>query len=291
MLLGASSLTVLIPSYDYDELKGLIKSEAVLAETEIYHKAQSTIKERFEKLDKEEGIKFSFISGYGLAFGEQTGDYMGFGFMNSAPKTNSDEVINIDSTAPGTQYVTPGTTFESTDGRVLSPDGSIDISKTYYKDSSWFFYKQKHELEYDNTAISLAIELALGRIKTVADCDNAEEDGFYYPQFNGARNLKKFNGYVEELDNYCKETGYKLTAEQQKVYDDAMAMKESTINDFDKDNALIADFRAILVDLGLEADDTPTTADGIFAAIGDVLTGVAMFIFGPKGYFDWIKSL
>lgn len=291
MLLGASSLTVLIPSYDYDELKDLITIESVAKETEIYHKAQSTIKERFAKLDKEEGIKFSFISGYGLAFGEQTGDYMGFGFMNSAPKTNSDEVINIDSTAPGTQYVTPGTTFDSTDGRVLSPDGSIDISTTYYKDSSWFFYKQKHELEYDNTAISLAIELALGRIKTIADCDNADEDAFYFPQFNGARNLKKFNGYVEELDNYCKETGYKLTAEQQKVYDDAMAMKASTVNDFDKDNALIADFRGILVDLGLEADDTPTTAEGIFATIGDVLTGVAMFIFGPKGYFDWAKTL
>ena len=70
-----------------------------------------------------------------------------------------------------------------------------------------------------------------------------------------------------------------------------MAMKASTVNDFDKDNALIADFRAILVDLGIESDDTPTTAEGIFATIGDVLTGVAMFIFGPKGYFDWAKTL
>ena len=216
---------------------------------------------------------------------------MGFGFMHSAPTTNSDEVINIDSTAPGTQYVTPGTTFESTEGRELSPDGSLDISKTYYKDSSWYFYGQKHELEYNNTAISLAIELALGRIKTVADCDNLEEDGFYYPQFNGARNLKKFNGYVEELDNYCKETGYVLTADQQKIYDDALAMKASTVNDFEKDNALIASFLGILVDLGLEEDNTPTTAEGIFSELGNILTSVAMFIFGPKGYFDWLKTL
>ncbi len=282
MLLGASSLTVLIPSYDFDELKGLIKSEAVLAETEIYHKAQSTIKERLEKLTKEEGITFSFISGYGLAFGEQTGDYMGFGFMNSAPTTNSDEVINIDSTAPGTQYVTPGTTFDSTEGRVLSPDGSIDISTTYYKDSSWFFYGQKHELEYDNTAISLAIELALGRIKTVADCDNAEEDAFYYPQFNGARNLKKLNNYMENLDR----SGIKLNADQQAVYDAAVAMKASTVNDWEKDNEVIENFRLMMVDLGLEEDNTPTTAEGIFAKLGDVLTGAAMVIFGAHGYFD-----
>ncbi len=287
MLLGASSLTVLIPSYDYDDLKNLITVESVKKETEIYHQAQSTVKERLEKLTKEEGITFSFISGYGLAFGEQTGDYMGFGFMNSAPKTNSDEVINISSTAPGTEYVTPGQKFASTDGRILSPDGSIDISKTYYKDSTWFFYGQKHELEYNNTAISLAIELALGRIKTVADCDNAEEDAFYYPQFNGARNLKKFNNYVEELDKYCAAKGYKLTADQQKIYDDAMAMKSSTVNDFEKDNAKIEAFRLMLVDLGLEEDTTPTKAAGFFASLGDKLTNAAMKVFGARGYFDF----
>lgn len=287
MLLGASSLTVLIPSYDYDELKSLIKMENVKKETEIYHQAQSTIKERFEKLDKEEGIKFSFIAGYGLAFGEQTGDYMGFGFMNSAPKTNSDEVINISSTAPGTQFVAPGQKFDSTEGRVLSPDGSIDISKTYYKDSTWYFYQQKHELEYDNTAISLAIELALGRIKTVADCDNAQEDQFYYPQFNGARNLKKLNNYVENLDRYCKENNYTLTADQQKVYDDAMAMKACTVNNWDEDNAKIDAFRMMLVDLGLEADTTPKKSEVFFAKLGDALTKGAMFIFGAKGYFDF----
>lgn len=286
MLLGASSLTVLIPSYDYDELSKLIEIDSVKKETEIYHEAQSTLKERFEKLDKEEGIKFSFIAGYGLAFGEQTGDYMGFGFMNSAPKTNSDEVINISSTAPGTKYVTPGTTFESAEGRVLSPDGSIDISKTYYKDSTWFFYKQKHELEYNNTAISLAIELALGRIKTVADCDS-ESDAFYYPQFNGARNLKKYNGYVERLDAYCKNNKYTLTAEQQKIYDDAAAMKKSTINDFEKDNAKIEALRLVLVDLGLEEDTTPKKSDAFFANMGDKLTNAAMKVFGAKGYFDF----
>lgn len=285
MLLGASSLTVLIPSYDYDELSSLIEMESVKKETAIYHQAQSTLKERFEKLDKEEGIKFSFIAGYGLAFGEQTGDYMGFGFMNSAPTTNSDEVINISSTAPGTEYVTPGTTFASTEGRILSPDGSIDISKTYYKDSTWFFYQQKHELEYNNTAISLAIELALGRIKTVADCDE-ETDAFYYPQFNGARNLKRYNGYVENLDNYCKKNNYTLTADQQKVYDEAAAMKKSTVNNWEEDNAKIEALRLVLVDLGLEEDNTPTQADEAFAKAGDILTGLAMAIFGSKGYFD-----
>lgn len=286
LLLGASSLTVLIPDYDYDELKELITIESVRKEADIYHQAASTVKERFEKLYKEEGITFSFISGYGLSFGAQTGDYMGFGFMYNAPITNSDEVINIDSTSPGTQYVAPGQTFSSTEGRVLSPDGSLDISGTYFKDSSWYFYGQKHELEYNNTAISLAIELALGRIKTVADCDNAEEDQFYYPQFNGARNLKKFNGYVEKLDNYCKAEGYTLTADQQKIYDDAMAMKACTVNDWEKDNEKIENFRLMLVDLGLEEDNTPTTAEGILADIGDALTAIAMFIFGAKGYFD-----
>ncbi len=286
MLLSASSLTVLIPSYDYEELKDYIKVDSVKKETEIYHQAQSTIRERFEKLEKEEGVTFSFICGYGLSFGEQTGDYKGFGFMKSAPVTNSDEVINISSTAPGTQFVAPGETFESTEGRILSPDGSLDISTTYYKDSTWFFKGQKHELEYNNTAISLAIELALGNIKTVSDCDNMVEDSYYYPQFNGARNIKKLNNYIEELDKYCAVNKYTLTVDEQRIYDSAIAMKKSTVNDFEKDNMIIDEFLGILVNHGIEEVETASDLD-IFAekAIG-LLTYLAMYFHGAKGFFD-----
>ena len=208
--------------------------------------------------------------------------------MQSAASTNSDEIINISSTAPGTQAVTPGTTFEDTQGRELSPDGSIDISTTYYKDSSWFFYKQKHELEYNNTALSLALNLALGKIKTVDDCDNLEEDGYYYPQFNESRNLKSLTrSYIPDLERYMEEKGYTLTADQQALYDEVMAMTKNTVNDRDEDDALIEEFRQMLISIGVyEADEEPSKISTVFNKVMSGGNDLVYSIFGAKGFLD-----
>lgn len=281
------SLCNLIPSDRYDEIKGIIASPVVKAEADSFQNAKKTIRQTMSNLENE-GVTFSFLSGYGLPFGAQTDDYKMFGFMKSSPITNSDEIINIDSTAPGTSYVTPGTTFDSTVGRVLSPDGSLDISTTYYKDSTWFFYEQKHELEYNNTALALALELATGNIKTVADCDNLAEDGCYYPQFNGARNLKRLNkNYLPDLEKYCTETGYTLNESQQAVLDKVNAMTSSTVNDFQKDNEVIEEFRLMLIDMGIYSPDKEdSTMDKV---LNDTLKGandITYKIFGAKGFLD-----
>lgn len=284
------SLCNLIPLDRYDEVKSLISSDVVRKEADDFQKGKESIRQTMSSLESE-GVTFSFISGYGLPFGAQTADYRMFGFMKSSPITNSDEIINIDSTAPGTSYVTPGTTFSSTDGREISPDGSIDISTTYYKDSSWFFYEQKHELEYNNTALSLAIELALGNIKIVDDCDNLAEDGYYYPQFNGARNLKKLSkNYLPDLEKYCAETGYELTDAQKATLDSVKAMTSSTVNDFDKDNELIESFRQMLIDIGVYGKDKQDSA--FDKVLNDTLKGandLTYKIFGAKGFLDFAK--
>ncbi|MBQ7046870.1 MAG: hypothetical protein IJN85_03910 [Oscillospiraceae bacterium] len=287
LFLDTPSLVALVPTEKYQEVRSYISNEKVLAETDFYYSAQSTLKERLAKLEKE-GITFSFISAYGLPYGAETGDYKAFGFMNSAAATNSDEIINISSTAPGTTAVTPGTTFKDTQGRELSPDGSLDISTTYYKDSSWFFYKQKHELEYNNTALSLALNLALGTIKTVDDCDNLQEDGYYYPQFNESRNLKSLTrSYIPDLENYMEKTGYTLTADQQTVYNEVIAMTKNTVNDRDADDALIEKFRQMLVEIGVyEAEKEPGRLSKLF---NDVMSGgndLIYKVFGAKGFFD-----
>jgi hypothetical protein len=209
--------------------------------------------------------------------------------MKNAPTTNSDEIINIDSTAPGTSFVTPGTQFEDATGRELSPDGSLDISTTIRKDSSWFFYKQKHELEYNNTAIALALELATGNVKTVADCDNLEEDGYYFPQFNNARNLKDYKrSYLPDLERYCEETGYVLTAEQEALLAKAEAMAANTVNNPEEDNAILAEVHAMLVEIGVYA---PEEEPGFFdEALNKTLKGandITYKIFGAKGFLDF----
>ncbi len=282
------SLCNLIPVDKYDGIKELIGSDVVRAEADAFQEAKKNINATMSSLEAE-GVTFSFISGYGLPFGAITSDYSMFGFMNSAPVTNSDEIINIDSTAPGTSYVTPGTTFENTAGRELSPDGSLDISTTYRKESSWFFFEQKHELEYNNTAINLALELATGHIKTVEDCDNPAEDEFFYPQFNEARNLKSYQrSYLPDLERYCNETGYVLTADQQAVLDKAAAMAASTVNDYDADNAIMEEVYDMLVEIGVyEAEEEPGFFD---KALNTVLKGandLVYKVYGAKGFFDF----
>ncbi len=285
------SLCNLIPVDQYDEISPLIKSSVVKAEADNFQQAKKRLNTTMANLEAE-GVTFSFISGYGLPFGAITSDYSAFGFMKSASLTNSDEIINIDSTAPGTSYVTYGTKFEDTEGRELSPDGSLDISTTYRKESSWFFYQQKHELEYNNTAIALALELATGNIKTVADCDNPDEDEFYFPQFNGARNLKSYKrNWLPDLERYCDETGYVLTTEHKEILARADAMTENTINNPEVDEPILQDVHDMLVEIGVyAAEEEPGFFD---EALNKALKGandITYKIFGAKGFFDFFRK-
>ena len=281
------SLCNLIPIDKYDGIKHLIKSDAVREEADAFQAAKKKLDTTMENLEKE-GVTFSFISGYGLPFGAITADYSAFGFMKSAAETNSDEIINIDSTAPGTSFVPAGTEFEDTEGRELSPDKSIDISTTIRKESSWFFYKQKHELEYNNVAIALAIELATGNVKTVEDCDNLEEDGYYFPQFNGARNTRNYIRYnLPDLERYCAETGYEITPAQQKVLDDANAMMANPKCDPEVDDPYLAAVEDMMVEIGIyEAPTEPTTGDKVLNGVLKLLNDVVYAVVGPQGYAD-----
>ena len=281
------SLCNLIPADRYDELSYLIKSPVVKAEADKFQQAKKKVNDTIASLERE-GVTFSYISGYGLPFGAITSDYSMFGFMKNAPLTNSDEIINIDSTAPGTSFVTAGTRFADADGRELSPDGSLDISTTYRKDASWFFYKQKHELEYNNTALALALALATGEIKTVADCDNPAEDDYYFPQFNGARNLKPLTrSYLPDLERYCEETGYVLTAEQEAILAKAQAMTESTVNDYEADNAVMAEVEEMLIEIGVyQAESEPDFFTVIFGKVLKAANDAIYRIFGAKGFLD-----
>lgn len=286
IVLDAPSLTALVPCDNYPEIRNYIKSDVVLKETDAYYQAQSTLQSRLAALE-EQGVTFSFISGYGLPYGAITSDYHVFGFMYHAERTNSDEIINITSTAPGTSCVPYNQKFTDTDGRILSPDETIDISTAYYKDSCWYFYGQKHELEFNNTAISLAIELALGHIKTVADCDNPEEDEFYYPQFNYARNVSSLTrDYIPALEKYLEDNT--ITAEQQALYDEVKAMLKCTENNYDADNALIDEFYSMLVDLGIySAPKEESAFNKGFAKFTNALNEFNVKVFGSKGFLDF----
>lgn len=288
-IFGATpSLSNMAPMARYEEVMatGFISSDVVREEVENFYAAKSRLHQNIANLQAE-GVTFSFIAGYGLTFGACTPDYSLFGFMKSAPTTNSDEIINIDSTAPGTSFVPFGTKFEDTEGRELSPDGSIDISTCLYKDTTWYFYEQKHELEYNNTALSLALNLATGHVTTVDSCDDPDGE-YYYPQFNGARNLKPLKWYKEDLQRYCEETGYVLTAENKAVLQEAEEMTKRTVNDFEKDNEILDRVNDMLVEIGVyEPEAEPSDAEKVLNTAFKGLNDVVYIIFGAKGFVDF----
>ena len=282
------SLSNMAPLDRYEEVMAtnFITSDVVKKEVDDFYAAKSRLHQNIANLQAE-GVTFSFIAGYGLPFGACTADYSFFGFMKSSPVTNSDEIINIDSTAPGTSFVPYGTQFEDTDGRELSPDGSLDISTCLYKDSTWYFFEQKHELEHNNTALSLALNLATGHVTTVDSCDDPAGE-YYYPQFNNARNLKPLKWYKEDLEKYCEETGYVLTAEQEAILKEADAMTKCTVNDVEKDNAVMDKVHDMLVEIGVyEPESEPSTMDNILNFSLKGLNDVVYLVFGAKGFVDF----
>ncbi len=283
------SLANMAPLARYEEVMatGFIRSDVVRAEVDAFYEAKARLHTETIPALQAEGVKFSFIAGYGLPFGACTADYSLFGFMKQGPITNSDEIINIDSTAPGTSYVAYNEKFEDTEGRELSPDGSIDISTAYYKDSSWYFYGQKHELEYNNTALSLALNLATGHVTTVDDCADPEGE-YYYPQFNAARNLKPLKWYKEDLQRYCEETGYVPTADVEAAFAKADAMAAVTVNNPEKDDAVLAEVEAKLVEVGVYApEEEPAFIDKALNAGLKGINDITYGIFGAKGYSDF----
>jgi len=288
IVLSTPSLCGLIPAEHYDEVRDMIPEGTVRDQVDNYHVAQATLQSRLAALEAQ-GVTFSFISGYGMPFGAITSDYKAFGFMKHSAITNSDEIINIDSTAPGTSYVPYNAQFADTQGRELSPDGTIDISTTWYKDSTWFFYGQKHELEYNNIALRLAIDLALGTVKTVDDCDDASEDEVYYPQFNNARFTRNVvNDYIPDFERYIANGG-EVTPEQYAVYEKTVAMVNSNVADYEADNALIEEMHDMMVDLGIYQASVKKTSK-IEEGLGKLLklnNDRIVKMYGSKGFLDF----
>ena len=250
LIFDASSLMALIPTSKYGALRSLAVSDAVRKDADDYQAARLTLNDRLRALSAQ-GVGFSFIAGYGLGFGEVSGGYGALNLLESAAAVNSDEIIHVESTVPGAISTLRGERFEDETGRRLSPDGSVDLSPALFPDSCWLFYGQKHELEHNDTALSLAILLALGKIKTVKDCDSPTAPCGYYPQFNGSRDTKDLKHRdLPRLQKYLA-AGGALTADQQRLFDEVLAMRLHTVNDREKDEALMRRFAEMLDELGL----------------------------------------
>lgn len=191
MVLNCPQMWAMVPSYRYDALASrYLSAKPVLkAKTDRFQQARLNLKQNV--LDAvADGVKVNFISGSGLAFGEEM--YTFFSIMSSSGKVNSDGIINLSSTALGTTGTVGCATIakQAHDNpdypgySYLSPDGTIDISTAVLPDNTWVFLKQYHEVGNNDVVLNLAKALLLGEI------ENVHSNPAKYPQYNYFCNTK-----------------------------------------------------------------------------------------------------
>ncbi len=314
LIVPNTSLISLCPPDRYEEFADKYLQGEELAETksqtDSYAKAQRELKERLEYQQEKYGTELYFIAGYNLGFGGGSGDFGFFKFFETQDTTNSDEVIEISSTAPGTSYVPAGTSFSdeyiADPSHHVSPDGSIDTSTAYFENTTWYFNKQYHELTENNIALNLAYDIAMNKVKSIDDCKDK------YPQFNNVRNLKKLNRYLDDAEQVFKLNV--LSAEDdaalKKAVADANVVIANTIIDTEADNKATENMRSIMAELvakydlatdeiveqlnydGLTRDDykpasEPDKTTVVLTSVLGVTAKILTLIFGKKGFGDF----
>lgn len=250
ILLRVSSFMALIPAERYDEtakvlftpdrFKRISHLSKVKSEAERYHNAQVHLKERLEFLNKHHNIGIYFISGCGLKFGDENRDFSFLSMFKSVENDNTDAVIQISSTAPGATSVHPSRKLPADSLNLyLSPDLTVDASTCYFKDTSWFFIGQQHELGTNNTALKLAIDIATDDVKDIYG---------KYPQFNYKRNIAGVYELVEKAEQILKSN--KISKEKADELADAInitkQMLDSINNNPDYDNQIIENLKSIV---------------------------------------------
>ena len=289
LVLKTPSLTALIPYQNYQRIREAKLANNpelgyVLKTADKYYQAQINLGKTVTNLHNNYGVDFYFIAGYGLIFGGYSSDYQFFQFFKHAETTNSDEIIQISSTIPEAKYMPVGKEFDNaylnlTDTDYVSPDKSVDISSTFFPDNCWLFYKQKHELEYNNTALKLALDLARGAVTSSKDSA--------YPRFNESRDLKRLDrNYIPDLEKWLETNS--LSSEQQALLDSNNAavaqMKDSVVNNREEDDKVIQAYYDMLVSFGVyeASDDKESIGSKILGGLNDTVYK----IFGAKGFVD-----
>ena len=115
----------------------------------------------------------------------------------------------------------------------MSPDNTVDASTAWFADTSWYFEGQEHELGTNNTALRLAVDLALGEV------ENTQNEK--YPQFNESRDIRKAMKYLHDAEEELAKKDLS-DEKRKKILAAAKAVQEMldrTHNDRKADDALV----------------------------------------------------
>lgn len=241
------------------------------------------------------------VSGYGLDYSVQ--DYNFFGAMRSSDTTNSDAIIDIDSTSLGATYAPAGEVLDDdilfSDSAIISPDGSLDISTCAFPETSWFYQNQHHEVGRNDAIISLLGRLITGEIKSVNDSAD-------FPQFNGNRNTKsifrwKLNEAAPLIKNYADGKTYNADGieyicsqadmdELIAAYQECLGFLNNTVCEPTSAQAATERIEDAIYRVGHngELPDDDDTMDAILEAICQFLDGIVTAVTGSGNGFSEI---
>lgn len=300
LMLNCPQFWSMIPTDRFDEVMAKYDYIATDPEyAELYKKltafqeAKLHLEDNLKKLDSQ-GVLVQSISGYGLDYSKY--DYNFFAIMNSSKTTNSDGIIDIDSTSLGATYAPAGELlpddYAPTTTKYISPDGSIDASTCLFPEHCWFFQGQHHEVGRNDVVIKLVGQLITGEIKSVADKADA------YPQYNGNRNTKNiFRWYLNEADEVFEEYALDNTkydaddiAELHAAYNEATALLNTTICDPDEADATTERLLNALRAVGKRKATEDNTMNELLDKVAKFLDDVIYSVFGGNGFSDTYQN-
>ncbi len=194
LMLYCPQFWAMIPTDRYEDVKAMYYDRiwgdpecADLAQTlDRFQTARINLVDNLKTFAEKDNRLVHNVAGYGMDYAKA--DYNFFGAMRSSDSTNSDAIIDIDSTTLGATYVPAGQILPDdilfSDNAIVSPDGSIDISTCAFVETTWLFQNQHHEVGRNDVVIQLIGNLISGDLKNVND------DPANFPQFNGTRNTR-----------------------------------------------------------------------------------------------------
>ncbi len=297
LMLNCPQFWAMIPKDRYDDVinkYSFIKNDPeysrLYATIEKFQQARLNLKDNLIKLNKQ-GALVHNVCGYNLDYSAQ--DYCFFAAMKSSLTTNSDAIIDIDSTSLGATYAKAGEVLSeeyiaTRDPKYISPDGSLDISTCLFPDNVWFFQGQHHEVGRNDVVIKLIAKLASNQINSTADMPDK------FPQFNGNRNTrnitrwcfddadKVFAEYAEDPTLYNAEDIEELRA----VYEEAEAYLENTICEPTSAKALLERFEYALYRVGVGDAPADTSTDEALEIICKFVDETIYGVFGADGFSD-----
>ncbi|MBQ6264295.1 MAG: hypothetical protein IJK60_02470 [Clostridia bacterium] len=248
VILRNTSFMALVPKERYNEVvKKLFSGTkdkqllSVLEKSERYYKAQCNLINRLLSLRYKCSVGVYFICGYNKKFGQDSRDFDFLSLFKSAKSVNSDSVIQITSTAPGAWAVPFGEALKK-EGRYISPDRTVDVSGSPFRDTIWLFEGQYHEIGSNNTALRLAGDIVTGEVENIDDI---------YPQFNKSRDISGVN----ELLQKAKQTDDMISLPLKKreavktAASNVIKMLDCVENNPEYDNAVIQALKNELSDI------------------------------------------